>query len=227
MLNSLVTFSDQIEEFETVPASLNDSCSFFFLKDRLQSAILIPGKGVCKYLGGQNGVTVSVVSTSVLGCGNANANAGPHSIGIGIGGILAANAADIDDPEDSDGEISKIDFRGVNLRSKKKRDVSGNQNGDKLADGDANGDGGGCCDDNSQQQPERPMSWEGELSDQEMSSNTITNQVGIASRKACGKRISDVDGYFISLSLGRLIYTCLNYEQPVRLNYQNFPRDRK
>ncbi|KYN12483.1 Nuclear hormone receptor FTZ-F1 beta [Trachymyrmex cornetzi] len=141
-------------------------------------------KGVCKYLGGQNGVTVSVVSTSVLGCGNANAvptsgictNTGPHSIGIGIGGILAANAADIDDPEDSDGEISKIDFRGVNLRSKKKRDVSGNQNGDKIGDGEANGDGGGCCDDNSQQQPERPMSWEGELSDQEMSSNTITNQ---------------------------------------------------
>ncbi|XP_018300606.1 nuclear hormone receptor FTZ-F1 beta [Mycetomoellerius zeteki] len=141
-------------------------------------------KGVCKYLGGQNGVTVSVVSTSVLGCGNANAvptsgictNTGPHSIGIGIGGILAANAADIDDPEDSDGEISKIDFRGVNLRSKKKRDVSGNQNGEKIGDGEANGDGGGCCDDNSQQQPERPMSWEGELSDQEMSSNTITNQ---------------------------------------------------
>ncbi|XP_011168731.1 nuclear hormone receptor FTZ-F1 beta [Solenopsis invicta] len=142
------------------------------------------GKGLCKYLGGQNGVTVSVVSTSVLGCGNANAvptsgictNTGPHSIGIGIGGILAANAADIDDPEDSDGEISKIDFRGVNLRSKKKRDISANQNGDKIGDGDANGDGGGCCDDNSQQQPERPMSWEGELSDQEMSSNTITNQ---------------------------------------------------
>ncbi|XP_014478455.1 PREDICTED: nuclear hormone receptor FTZ-F1 beta [Dinoponera quadriceps] len=140
-------------------------------------------KGVCKYLGGQNGVTVSVVSTSVLGCGNTNAvptsglcaNAGPHNIGIGI---LAANTADIDDPEDSDGEISKIDFRGVNLRSKKKRDVSGNQNGDKIGDGDVNGDGGGCCDgnDNSQQQPERPMSWEGELSDQEMSSNTITDQ---------------------------------------------------
>lgn len=132
-------------------------------------------------------MTVSVVSTSVLGCGNTNAvptsgictNTGPHNIGIGIG-ILAANAADIDDPEDSDGEISKIDFRGVNLRSKKKRDVSGNQNGDKIGDGDANGDGGGCCDgnDNSQQQPERPMSWEGELSDQEMSSNTITDQVG-------------------------------------------------
>jgi len=172
------------------------------------SATLILGKGVCKYLGGQNGVTVSVVSTSVLGCGNANAvpgglaNAGPHSIGIGIGGILAANAADIDDPEDSDGEISKIDFRGVNLRSKKKRDVSGNQNGDKIVDGDANGDGGGCCDDNSQQQPERPMSWEGELSDQEMSSNTITNQVGgiIASRKPREKRISNVDGCFIALS---------------------------
>lgn len=129
-------------------------------------------------------MTVSVVSTSVLGCGNVVptsgicTNTGPHSIGIGISGILAANAADIDDPEDSDGEISKIDFRGVNLRSKKKRDVSDNQNGDKIGDGDANGDGAGCCDDNSQQQPERPMSWEGELSDQEMSSNTITNQVG-------------------------------------------------
>lgn len=156
------------------------------MNDRMGKLSVVTGKGICKYLGGQNGVTVSVVSASVLGCGNTNAvptsgictNTGSHSIGIGIG-ILAANVADIDDPEDSDGEISKIDFRGVNLRSKKKRDVSGNQNGDKIGDGDANGDSGGCCDgnDNSQQQPERPMSWEGELSDQEMSSNTITNQV--------------------------------------------------
>lgn len=69
----------------------------------------------------------------------------------------------IDDVDDSDGEISKIDFRGVNLRTKKnKRDGQ---------DNDSSGN------DNVQQQPERPMSWEGELSDQEMSSNTITNQV--------------------------------------------------
>ncbi|KAG7209555.1 hypothetical protein KM043_015633 [Ampulex compressa] len=147
------------------------------------------GKGVCKYLGGQNGVTVSVVSScgSVLGCGGTNVsttgvgtNTGPHSIGIGIGvGILGSNAANLDDAEDSDGEISKIDFRGVNLRTKKKRDVSGSQAGEKICDGDADGDGSGCCDGNDglqQQQPERPMSWEGELSDQEMSSNTITNQ---------------------------------------------------
>lgn len=137
---------------------------------------------MCKYLGRQNGVTVSVVSTSVLGGANAVPTGGictntgaAHN--IGISGILAANAADVDDAEDSDGEISKIDFRGVNLRSKKKREVSNSQNGDKIGDGDANGDSGACCDDNSQHQPERPMSWEGELSDQEMSSNTITNQV--------------------------------------------------
>ncbi|XP_076276262.1 nuclear hormone receptor FTZ-F1 beta [Lasioglossum baleicum] len=143
------------------------------------------GKGICKYLTGQNGVTVSVVSScgSVLGCGNANVvsttgigtSTGTHSIGIGIGvGVLGQNAVE-NDAEDSDGEISKIDFRGVNLRTKKKRDVSGN--GEKIGDGDVE-DGNGCYDGNdvSQQQPERPMSWEGELSDQEMSSNTITNQ---------------------------------------------------
>ena len=143
------------------------------------------GKGICKYLAGQNGVTVSVVSScgSVLGCGNTNvpsatgigASTGSHSIGIGIGiGVLGQNTAD-NDAEDSDGEISKIDFRGVNLRTKKKRDVLGS--GDKFGDGDVE-DGNGCYDGNdiSQQQPERPMSWEGELSDQEMSSNTITNQ---------------------------------------------------
>lgn len=141
------------------------------------------GKGICKYLAGQNGVTVSVVSNcgSVLGCGNASvpsttgigSGSGSHSIGIGIGvGVLSQNVDN--DAEDSDGEISKIDFRGVNLRTKKKRDVLGS--GEKIGDGDV--EDGNCYDGNdvSQQQPERPMSWEGELSDQEMSSNTITNQ---------------------------------------------------
>lgn len=146
------------------------------------------GKGICKYLGGQNGVTVSVVSScgSILGCGNANvvsttgigSSTGTQSIGIGVN-ILDQSTAD-DDAEDSDVEISKIDFRGVNLRTKKKRDVSGSQSqsGEKIGDEEVE-DGNGCYDgsDASQQQPERPMSWEGELSDQEMSSNTITNQV--------------------------------------------------
>lgn len=133
-------------------------------------------------------MTVSVVSScgSVLGCGNANVasttgiatNTGTQSIGIGVN-VLSQNTAD-DDAEDSDVEISKIDFRGVNLRTKKKRDVSGSQSGEKIGDGEVE-DGNGCYDGNdaSQQQPERPMSWEGELSDQEMSSNTITNQVRV------------------------------------------------
>lgn len=133
-------------------------------------------------------MTVSVVSScgSILGCGNANvvsttgigSNTGTQSIGIGVN-ILDQSTAD-DDAEDSDVEISKIDFRGVNLRTKKKRDASGSQSqsGEKIGDEEAD-DGNGCYDgsDASQQQPERPMSWEGELSDQEMSSNTITNQV--------------------------------------------------
>lgn len=125
----------------------------------------------------------------MLDCGNANVvsttgigiSSGSHSIGIGIGvNVLQSQNTGDDDAEDSDVEISKIDFRGVNLRTKKKRDVPGNQAGEKIGDVDAE-DGNGCYDGNdiSQQQPERPMSWEGELSDQEMSSNTITNQVGV------------------------------------------------
>lgn len=106
----------------------------------------VSGKSVCKYLGGQNGVTVSVVS---------NCGSGVIDSGTSIGSTESTNVNDV---EDSDGEVSKIDFRGVNLRTKKKHDNE-------------------TCDDNLQQQPERPMSWEGELSDQEMSSNTITNQV--------------------------------------------------
>lgn len=134
-------------------------------------------------------MTVSVVSNcgSVLGCESANvasttgigtSSTGTQSIGIGVN-VLSQNTSADDDAEDSDVEISKIDFRGVNLRTKKKRDVvSGSQSGEKIGDGEVE-DGNGCYDGNdaSQQQPERPMSWEGELSDQEMSSNTITNQV--------------------------------------------------
>ena len=113
---------------------------------------MVLGKSVSKYLGGQNGVTVSVVSS----CGSGTVDSGT-SIG-------STESTSVDDVEDSDGEVSKIDFRGVNLRTKKKRDGSVGHENDS-------------CSDNLQQQPERPMSWEGELSDQEMSSNTITNQV--------------------------------------------------
>ncbi|XP_044595015.1 nuclear hormone receptor FTZ-F1 beta isoform X1 [Cotesia glomerata] len=105
------------------------------------------GKSV-KYLTGQNGVTVSVVSS----CSSSSPLEAP-----------------IDDG-DSDGEVSKIDFRGVNLRTKKKRDESE------------------CPSVESHQQPERPMSWEGELSDQEMSSNTLTNpeETSMEGVQVCG-----------------------------------------
>ncbi|CAB0045311.1 unnamed protein product [Trichogramma brassicae] len=156
------------------------------------------GKNVCKYVSGQNGVTVSVVSS----CDNnsrTNSNSGDNSSSNSnnttttttVSSIVESSSSSsssnhertsvttldssrvhqrsggcgADDDCDSDGEVSRIDFRGVNLRSKKKRENSV----------------GLCGDDNDssqhQHQPERPMSWEGELSDQEMSSNTITNQV--------------------------------------------------
>ncbi|XP_033228928.1 nuclear hormone receptor FTZ-F1 beta [Belonocnema kinseyi] len=124
--------------------------SFFSILD-FSSFLRSEGKNVCKYLGGQNGVTVSVVSS----CGSGGVDSGT-SIG-------STESPNVDDVEDSDGEVSKIDFRGVNLRTKKKRDGSGGHDNES-------------CNENVQQQPERPMSWEGELSDQEMSSNTITNQ---------------------------------------------------
>ena len=108
-------------------------------------------------------MTVSVVSN----CGSGGLGTGGVDSGTSIGSTESAN---VDDVEDSDGEVSKIDFRGVNLRTKKKRDGSGGHDNES-------------CHDNLQQQPERPMSWEGELSDQEMSSNTITNQV------ACPKSV--------------------------------------
>jgi nuclear receptor subfamily 5 group A protein 3 len=116
------------------------------------------GKSVCKYLGGQNGVTVSVVSSR-----------GPSSGADSGSGSADSASASVDDVEgDSDGEVSRIDFRGVNLRTKKKREA-----GAILVDNSENS----CSADAAlHQQPERPMSWEGELSDQEMSSNTITNQ---------------------------------------------------
>ncbi|XP_015126825.1 nuclear hormone receptor FTZ-F1 beta [Diachasma alloeum] len=103
------------------------------------------GKSV-KYLGGQNGVTVSVVSS----CGSSPSP-----------GLNGPEPGSVDDLEESDGEVSKIDFRGVNLRTKKKRD--GDPDSVSTAD-------------DSHEQPERPMSWEGELSDQEMSSNTLATQ---------------------------------------------------
>ncbi|XP_043275872.1 nuclear hormone receptor FTZ-F1 beta isoform X2 [Venturia canescens] len=92
--------------------------------------------------------------------------------GGGSGGASSScpESSCLEDFEDSDGEVSKIDFRGVNLRTKKKRDASGGGGGSE------NECGAVGADNLEQQQPERPMSWEGELSDQEMSSNTITNQ---------------------------------------------------
>ena len=117
-------------------------------------------------------MTVSVVSS----CGSSLPPLPSSSSSGGGGGTTAttttadevavpssstAAVAGADDTEaDSDGEVSRIDFRGVNLRTKKK----------------------GLLDDSADavhQQPERPMSWEGELSDQEMSSNTITNQSSV------------------------------------------------
>ncbi|KAK6636825.1 hypothetical protein RUM43_010488 [Polyplax serrata] len=59
-----------------------------------------------------------------------------------------------DDDSGSDSEVSKIDFSGVHLRIKKKRS---NKNDEKSQDFFKN------------EEPERPMSWEGELSDREMS----------------------------------------------------------
>ncbi|OXU30890.1 hypothetical protein TSAR_002611 [Trichomalopsis sarcophagae] len=128
------------------------------------------GKSVCKYLGGQNGVTVSVVSScGANSSGNGsiiNTTSNNSLIGADSGSGESASVDDVDG--DSDGEVSRIDFRGVNLRTKKKRDgAPGSLNNSEDACG---------ANDSVHQQPERPMSWEGELSDQEMSSNTITNQ---------------------------------------------------
>ncbi|KAJ8672663.1 hypothetical protein QAD02_003922 [Eretmocerus hayati] len=120
------------------------------------------GKSVCKYMGGQNGVTVSVVSAPSISSSSSSSS---------LSATVQAAAADSnsllgDEPDgDSDGEVSRIDFRGVNLRTKKKRD--GIDSGSENACGSS---------EQAHQQPERPMSWEGELSDQEMSSNTITAQ---------------------------------------------------
>ncbi|XP_066999623.2 nuclear hormone receptor FTZ-F1 beta [Anabrus simplex] len=70
-------------------------------------------------------------------------------------------AEEEDDVSGSDAEVSKIDFTGVNLRSKKKRVVRGEDSRDGF------------------EEPERPMSWEGELSDAEMSiiANDISKPV--------------------------------------------------
>lgn len=130
---------------------------------------------MCKY--GQNGVTVSVVSS----CSSTNSASGSSNSSSIINTLVgpdsgSGESASVDDVDgDSDGEVSRIDFRGVNLRTKKKRDAAtgGSLNNSEDACG---------ANDSVHQQPERPMSWEGELSDQEMSSNTITNQVGACIR---------------------------------------------
>ncbi|XP_063227117.1 nuclear hormone receptor FTZ-F1 beta [Bacillus rossius redtenbacheri] len=63
-----------------------------------------------------------------------------------------------DDGSGSDGEVSKIDFTGVNLRTKKTRVVNGEESRDGF------------------EEPERPMSWEGELSDSEMGGGADSKQ---------------------------------------------------
>lgn len=69
----------------------------------------------------------------------------------------------VDDDSGSDSEVSKIDFSGVHLRLKKKRS---RRNGEESQDGFGD------------EEPERPMSWEGELSDAEMSIVTGGKQEG-------------------------------------------------
>jgi nuclear receptor subfamily 5 group A protein 3 len=71
--------------------------------------------------------------------------------GTGIGGMAVPVKDEEEDLSGSDGEVSKIDFTGVNLRTKKKRVVGSEDSQDGF------------------DEPERPMSWEGELSDAEMS----------------------------------------------------------
>ncbi|XP_039288990.1 nuclear hormone receptor FTZ-F1 beta [Nilaparvata lugens] len=73
--------------------------------------------------------------------------------------VVVGNVA-LDDCSGSDAEVSKIDFSGVNMRQKKKKQRAGG------------GGGGGCSEDDDSRDGllERPMSWEGELSDSEMPS---------------------------------------------------------
>ncbi|KAG8237229.1 hypothetical protein J437_LFUL013730 [Ladona fulva] len=83
----------------------------------------------------------------------------PNSIGI---------CGDADDSHGigsgSDGEVSRIDFTGVNLRTKKKKKK-------KRVPGGCGGLRGGGVEEEDEgvEGGERPMSWEGELSDAEMS----------------------------------------------------------
>ncbi|KPJ06638.1 hypothetical protein RR48_11685 [Papilio machaon] len=77
-------------------------------------------------------------------------------------GVRISVSSDPHDEDSTDAEISKIDFTQhqyeVNMRNKKKRSSSG---------------AGAPCDGGSER--ERPMSWEGELSDSEMVIDTVHN----------------------------------------------------
>lgn len=97
-----------------------------------------------------------------------------HLNGVGSGGgggsvirgkcnVLVGNIAlGEDEGSGSDAEVSKIDFSGVNMRNKKKKKKGG----------------GGVSEDESSRDglEERPMSWEGELSDSEMKSDVVVRE---------------------------------------------------
>ncbi|XP_063633338.1 nuclear hormone receptor FTZ-F1 beta isoform X3 [Cydia splendana] len=95
---------------------------------------------------------VSVTTISMSGPETSNGQFSYSSSGVRI-----SVSSDPHDEDSTDAEISKIDFSQhqyeVNMRNKKKRSSSGHEPGDT----------------------ERPMSWEGELSDSEMVIDTSVN----------------------------------------------------
>ncbi|CAG9783245.1 unnamed protein product [Diatraea saccharalis] len=102
------------------------------------------------------GVHVSVTTISMSGPETNNVQFSYSSSGVRI-----SVSSDPHDEDSTDAEISKIDFtqhqNEVNMRNKKKRPSSGAQY------------------DTQQNDRERPMSWEGELSDSEMVIDTSMN----------------------------------------------------
>ncbi|KAJ0180962.1 hypothetical protein K1T71_003047 [Dendrolimus kikuchii] len=98
---------------------------------------------------------ISVTTISMSGSETSNGQFSYSSSGVRI-----SVSSEPHDEDSTDAEISKIDFTQhqyeVNMRNKKKRSSSGAQ-----------------CD--SQNDRERPMSWEGELSDSEMVIDTCVN----------------------------------------------------
>ncbi|XP_063830829.1 nuclear hormone receptor FTZ-F1 beta [Ostrinia nubilalis] len=102
------------------------------------------------------GVHVSVTTISMSGPETNNVKFSYSSSGVRI-----SVSSDPHDEDSTDAEVSKIDFtqhqNEVNMRNKKKRPASGAQAEPQSSD------------------RERPMSWEGELSDSEMVIDTSVN----------------------------------------------------